>query len=58
MKLWESSLGLVVQKVYSDLMKVTNELHDNNTWIDLTEQVHTSFQNCLIVTEAKITVAH
>ena len=51
MESWESSLGLVVQKIFADLMKVMNELHDNNTWIGLTEQVRASFQNCLIVTE-------
>ena len=51
MKSWESSLGLVLQKIFADLMKVMNEPHDNNTWIGLTEQVHASFQNCLVVTE-------
>ena len=54
MKSWESSLGLVVQKMYADLMKVMNELHDRNAWIGFTEQVHASFQSCLIVTELKI----
>lgn len=30
MKSWELSLRLVVQKMYTDLMKVMNELHDRN----------------------------
>jgi len=30
------------EKIFADLMKVMNELHDNNTWIGLTEQLSTT----------------
>jgi hypothetical protein len=59
MQPWESSLWLC-SKYMLNYMKIMIELHDNNTWIGLTEQVHPSILSALCdwYLQVQNTIAH